>query len=69
VSSELRTALTAPGEFHVTDDPVRHIRGETGMEPAVGTALCLSGGGYRAMMFHVGVLWRLNEAVRRSDAV
>jgi NTE family protein len=25
-------------------------------------ALCLSGGGYRAMVFHVGVLWRLNEA-------
>jgi NTE family protein len=27
-----------------------------------GTALCLSGGGYRAMVFHVGVLWRLYEA-------
>ena len=27
-----------------------------------GTGLCLSGGGYRAMVFHVGVLWRLNEA-------
>ena len=26
-----------------------------------GIALCLSGGGYRAMMFHVGVLIRLNE--------
>ena len=26
-----------------------------------GTALCLSGGGYRAMLFHVGALWRLNE--------
>ncbi len=25
-------------------------------------ALCLSGGGYRAMIFHVGSLWRLNEA-------
>ena len=25
-------------------------------------ALCLSGGGYRAMVFHLGVLWRLNEA-------
>jgi NTE family protein len=24
-------------------------------------ALCLSGGGYRAMLFHVGALWRLNE--------
>ncbi|HEX8823547.1 MAG TPA: patatin-like phospholipase family protein [Archangium sp.] len=26
-----------------------------------GMALCLSGGGYRAMLFHVGSLWRLNE--------
>src|SRR3954447_4876962 len=26
-----------------------------------GMALCLSGGGYRAMVFHVGVLWRLYE--------
>lgn len=25
-------------------------------------ALCLSGGGYRAMVFHIGALWRLNEA-------
>jgi len=30
--------------------------------PPQGTALCLSGGGYRAMVFHIGVLWRLNEA-------
>lgn len=26
-----------------------------------GTALCLSGGGYRAMLFHLGAVWRLNE--------
>lgn len=26
-----------------------------------GTGLCLSGGGYRAMLFHLGVLWRLYE--------
>jgi len=31
-------------------------------KPEVGTALCLSGGGYRAMLFHLGVLWRLYEA-------
>ncbi|HEY3015867.1 MAG TPA: patatin-like phospholipase family protein [Nocardioides sp.] len=30
--------------------------------PEEGLALCLSGGGYRAMLFHVGVLWRLNDA-------
>jgi NTE family protein len=29
--------------------------------PAAGTALCLSGGGYRAMLFHLGTLWRVNE--------
>ena len=27
-----------------------------------GIGLCLSGGGYRAMLFHVGSLWRLHEA-------
>jgi NTE family protein len=30
--------------------------------PESGVGLCLSGGGYRAMLFHVGALWRLNEA-------
>ncbi len=30
-------------------------------QPAPGIALCLSGGGYRAMLFHLGALWRLNE--------
>lgn len=30
-------------------------------QPQEGTALCLSGGGYRAMLFHVGALMRLNE--------
>jgi NTE family protein len=29
--------------------------------PEKGRALCLSGGGYRAMVFHVGALWRLYE--------
>lgn len=29
-----------------------------------GVGLCLSGGGYRAMLFHTGVLWRLNELGR-----
>ena len=40
--------------------PVRDIRDRK--EPGPGVGLCLSGGGYRAMVFHVGVLWRLNEA-------
>ena len=30
--------------------------------PEPGVGLCLSGGGYRAMLFHVGSLWRLYEA-------
>jgi len=30
--------------------------------PREGIAICLSGGGFRAMMFHVGALIRLNEA-------
>ena len=30
--------------------------------PPDGVGLCLSGGGYRAMLFHVGALWRLMEA-------
>lgn len=29
--------------------------------PGDGVGLCLSGGGYRAMLFHLGALWRLNE--------
>lgn len=29
--------------------------------PEPGVGLCLSGGGYRAMLFHVGSLWRLYE--------
>jgi NTE family protein len=39
--------------------------------PEAGIALCLSGGGYRAMLFHVGALWRLNEAgyLSRLDRV
>lgn len=41
--------------------PVYELESDVGKEPEEGTALCLSGGGYRAMLFHVGVLWRLNE--------
>ena len=56
--------LGAPVHASPDDDP----------EPEPGTALCLSGGGYRAMLFHTGVLWRLNEArllpgIRRISSV
>ncbi len=39
--------------------------------PDEGLGLCLSGGGYRAMLFHLGALWRLNEAglLHRADRV
>jgi NTE family protein len=33
-------------------------------QPQEGSALCLSGGGFRAMVFHAGVLLRLNELGR-----
>ena len=46
---QLKQAAASPVE---TDEPGR-------VEP--GVALCLSGGGYRAMIFHVGAIWRLNE--------
>jgi NTE family protein len=43
--------------------PVRSIPTDPpGEAPREGLALCLSGGGYRAMLFHLGALWRLNEA-------
>jgi len=55
-----------PNEPNRTSDPrapVREIRTDGVPEPvADGVGLCLSGGGYRAMVFHVGVLWRLNDA-------
>src|SRR2546423_7290932 len=44
--------------------PVSLIPGEDAVQPlrdASQIALCLSGGGYRAMLFHLGALWRLNE--------
>ena len=41
-------------------EPV-HYLGSESERLEEGIALCLSGGGYRAMLFHTGVLWRLNE--------
>ena len=47
-------AGSGPTKLIATDDP--------SAVPEVGIALCLSGGGFRAMLFHAGSLWRLNEA-------
>ena len=42
--------------------PVRFTKSEDPLAPPrPGMGLCLSGGGYRAMLFHLGALWRLNE--------
>jgi NTE family protein len=46
--------LIAPVERMGQDPPVLQPEQE-------GIALCLSGGGYRAMLFHVGAILRLNE--------
>ena len=44
------------------DTPVERIATDPlEIKPKAETALCLSGGGYRAMLFHLGVLWRLYE--------
>jgi NTE family protein len=50
--------------------PVHDTAGDSD-EAEQGIALCLSGGGYRAMLFHVGALWRLNQAklLARLDRV
>jgi NTE family protein len=65
VNEESRELLEALG-------PTRPLPGESpGGEPQAGIGLCLSGGGYRAMLFHAGCLWRLNEAgyLSRLDRV
>ncbi len=41
--------------------PIRWIATDDRVQPDAGVGLCLSGGGYRAMVFHLGALWRLNE--------
>lgn len=56
----LRTNV-APTDLPV--DPESHDQEpEAARGPREGVALCLSGGGYRAMVFHIGAIWRLNEA-------
>jgi NTE family protein len=37
------------------------VEGDDAVRGPNDTALCLSGGGYRAMLYHLGALWRLNE--------
>jgi NTE family protein len=51
-------AFEAVAPVHITDTGSAY---DSARNPADGIALCLSGGGYRAMLFHLGALWRLNE--------
>jgi NTE family protein len=54
--------MTALEAIPTPGSPVRSIDDAGDAQgPEDGLALCLSGGGYRAMLFHVGALWRLNE--------
>lgn len=43
------------------ESPVRKGPRDSEGELKDAIGLCLSGGGYRAMLFHIGTLWRLNE--------
>jgi NTE family protein len=51
--------------------PVSPVQDEFVEKLEDGIALCLSGGGYRAMLFHLGALWRLNQLgyLRRLDRI
>jgi len=64
--------MNEPNRVTDTRSPVREEQPSAAGEALLpGPALCLSGGGYRAMVFHIGVLWRLNEAgyLQRLDRV
>ena len=52
---------TKEGAHGLQQRPVHVLPGDKERLLEDGPALCLSGGGYRAMLFHTGVLWRLNE--------
>lgn len=48
------------------DEPVQSIPDDDAT-PEAGSGLCLSGGGYRAMLFHLGTVWRLYETQQLSQ--
>ena len=55
-------SIRRPRSAEKPEWPIRWIPGDDpSAEPDQGVGLCLSGGGYGAMLFHLGALWRLNE--------
>jgi NTE family protein len=61
LESEEREAADVDSNVDVLAGPAISNPESRNSKPEQGTALCLSGGGYRAMLFHTGALWRLNE--------
>ena len=55
-----------PKEDEVGTIATAQVEGEGKIEDGIG--ICISGGGYRAMLFHVGALWRLNEVGILAEA-
>jgi NTE family protein len=55
--------MSANPEVDMRDDlaPIHDPSHQPQPASLEGIGLCLSGGGFRAMLFHVGALWRLNE--------
>ncbi|HEY3163564.1 MAG TPA: patatin-like phospholipase family protein [Candidatus Limnocylindrales bacterium] len=51
--------------------PVSYVPGDAQKQPEDGIGICLSGGGSRAMVFHVGALHRLNEVrlLRKANRI
>lgn len=52
---------SVPADTPVANSDPEIVGEEMVSEPEDGIALCLSGGGYRAMLFHTGAIIRLNE--------
>ena len=50
------------------NEPVELLKSDRDRSPDKGIGICLSGGGYRAMLFHLGSLLRLLEIQYLSGA-
>lgn len=62
-ATRLSSLRTVPAPMRLPPEPVHRIPTDPDEDaPGPGTALCLSGGGFRAMLFHAGALWRLADA-------